>query len=264
MGANFFVPLPPIPAGASGPQVPVDLAAAVPPTGLDDHLTFVCVGDIVNGYIGIEGSPDGVNYDVLTQFSAGNDADGLPGPALEFSPVTVDATVRFIRANVQCTVRDLTEVTVGGQQNCLCILGQGPGTNCPDITLDEDGERSSNGGQEELIAEWFVDFGPIIVVGATMGVFFSGIMKTLLGDEGSIARLYIGASAPGTIDGLLVSSFTTDSLTDDPVAAVPNNAPNPGGPVLVQVTLQTPGESQDVVFLRGFVAQFTCPVIFIE
>jgi hypothetical protein len=262
MGNNFFLPLPPILAGASGAQAPIDLNALVPTTGLNEHLTFICKGDVTDGYIAIEGSPNGITYDGLGQFTFGSDADGMPGPALEPKLLVVDATVRFIRTFVQANVRATTAVTVAGEQNCDCISGGGaPSQSCPDITLDEDGERSSTGGAEDIVAEWYVDMSTIAQIGLTMGAFFSGIMRTAGGQPGNLARLRVGSSAPGVADGLIVGTLTTANVVDTPLATQ-STPPNPGGPVLVQVTLQAAGPNGggDTVFLRGFVAQFSCPI----
>lgn len=264
MGANFFLPLPAIPAGASGPQAAIDLNALVPPTGLDEHLTFICKGDVTDGVIGIEGSPDGVTYDVLGQFQFGQDADGQVGPSLEASPLTVDTTVRFIRANVKANIRDVTNISVAGQQNCDCLSGGTPTASCPIISLDEDGERSSTGGAEEIVAEWYVDMSDLASIGLTIGARFTGIMHMGLGEIGT-ARLYVGASAPGVIDGTLAGVLSTNAIVDTPLASQ-QNIPNPAGPVLVQVTLQAPGPNGlgDTSFLRGFVAEFSCPSLQID
>lgn len=128
MGLNIFGSLPPIPPGASGPQAPVDLFGVSPPTGLDEHLTFIAKGDFTDGNIAVEGSPDGVIYDVLGQFTAGQDADQQSGPRVEFSPVVEDVVVRFVRANVKAKVNAPapTTITYGAEQNCQCAVTPPP------------------------------------------------------------------------------------------------------------------------------------------
>ncbi len=113
MGLNVFGSLPPIPPGTSGVQASVDLFATSPPTGLDEHLTFLASGDFTEGEIAVEGSPDGTVWDVLGQFTAGRDADGAGGPRVEFSPLALDLIVRFIRANVRAKVNGATTISFG-------------------------------------------------------------------------------------------------------------------------------------------------------
>jgi hypothetical protein len=122
MGLNVFGALPPIPPGAAGPQAAVDLFGVAPPTGLDQHLTFIAKGDFTEGAIAVEISPDGTIWDVLGQFTAGNDADNTTGPRVEFSPLVEDAVIRFVRANVRAKVNgpNNTLVSFGAEQNCEC------------------------------------------------------------------------------------------------------------------------------------------------
>jgi hypothetical protein len=165
MGANFFLPLPPIPAGASGAQVPIDLNALVPFTGLNEHLTFICKGDVVDGYIAIEGSPDGITYDGLCQFTFGSDADGNPGPALEPKMDVIDATVRFLRTFVFANVRGTTSVSVAGEQNCDCSEGQigPPGPQGPAGPPGPPGPPGSNLGFAFFFANPVGPFAPIAI-----------------------------------------------------------------------------------------------------
>jgi hypothetical protein len=122
---NFFFSFPVVPASAGGPQAAIDLFAVAPPTGLDPEITFICTGEF-EGALAIEGSADGVDWDVLTQFTVGKDADLLAGPRLELSPIVASATVRFLRVNSKATVRTATTITAGASQNCACETGEEP------------------------------------------------------------------------------------------------------------------------------------------
>ncbi len=122
LGLNVFsIVSPVLIPGSTGPQAPIDLFTAVPPSGLDEKITFVCKGEF-DGAIALEGSADGVTWDVLGQFTVGRDADAMSGPALELSPLVLRAVVRFLRLNVTpgSTIKSATVITVGAEQNCAC------------------------------------------------------------------------------------------------------------------------------------------------
>lgn len=128
--SNVFLPFAIIPTGASGPGPTLDLFALSPPTGLDRELTFICTGEF-KGALAIEGSTDGINWDVVTQFDAGSDADGLPGPRLEFSPKLANVVVRFLRTNARgAVILAPSQVSVGAADNCVCLVCGIP--NSPD------------------------------------------------------------------------------------------------------------------------------------
>jgi hypothetical protein len=119
LGLNFFLFGPPHLPGEFGPTGVGDLFAIIPPSGVDRHLTFICRGAF-DGVISIEGSGDGVNFDILTQFEATSGSGGqLPVP-LEFSPKVVDADVRFVRANIRAKILLPTQLSLGAEQNCAC------------------------------------------------------------------------------------------------------------------------------------------------
>lgn len=121
-GSNIFLFGPPLPIGFFGPGPMADLTFLFPPSGVCDRLTFICVGEF-EGVIAVEASADGVNFDVLTQFEAGADVNGSAGPALEFSPVVIHATARFLRANVRAVLKTPVAISLGAQQACDCNLG---------------------------------------------------------------------------------------------------------------------------------------------
>lgn len=136
MGANNFIAFSPIPVGAAvGPQGPVDLWTLVPSTGLSPGFTVICVGDF-SGAIAIEGSLDGVNYSPVGVDASGKSAGGFTVGAraseatadaqYDLSPLNVLDVIRYLRPRVGLgtTVRGPVQITVGGQQNCVC--GTGP------------------------------------------------------------------------------------------------------------------------------------------
>lgn len=142
MGQNGFISFPVIPPGTPrGPLPALDLLTAFPPSGLDGHITVACKGDFVEGLIAIEGSPDGVVWDVLGQFSAGNDADSVSGPPVEFSPITLDDVVRFVRQNVQTNkIRGPVVMTLGAEVECDCATGPVALTCCSNCAPPAGGE----------------------------------------------------------------------------------------------------------------------------
>lgn len=131
MGANQFLTLDTIPAGAEGARPSIDTWTLVPNTGLDPDLTFIAQGNFI-GTIAIEGSPDDQQWSVLTQLDAGLDADANPGPRLNFAIQYVErANVRYLRATIRGRVIDSVIITVAGEQNCTCSSGGGTGVTGP-------------------------------------------------------------------------------------------------------------------------------------
>jgi hypothetical protein len=256
MGANNFITVGLIPAGASGLQAATDIWAAVPPTGLDPHLTFICVGEF-EGIIAVEGSPDGVNFDVLCQFDAGVDADRQSGPALEFSPKIANAVVRFIRCNVKGSVKATTIVTAGGEQNCDCAGSGADGS--PIITLDDNVMHDSAGGTEDIVFEEVLDSS--LILQGNLAFKFAGIVHSLFNTPANHVRLRVGSVTPGsTVGSTVIANLTGAGAT--PIAETIfalSGGPlvKPGGAVLVQVTLQTspPNGENDTLFVRGVVIQ---------
>jgi hypothetical protein len=253
MGANNFITVGLIPAGASGLQAATDIWAAVPPTGLDPHLTFICVGEF-EGIIAVEGSPDGVNFDVLCQFDAGVDADRQSGPALEFSPKIANAVVRFIRCNVKGSVKATTIVTAGGEQNCDCAGSGADGS--PIITLDDNVMHDSTGGTEDIVFEEVLD--PSLILQGNLAFKFAGIVRSQDGSGGNRVRLRVGSVTPGSTAGSTIIATQAVTPVGEIIFALSGGPlAKPGGAVLVQVTLQAtpPNGLTDVVFVRGVVIQ---------
>lgn len=127
MGANQFLTVATVNVGSEGSQPAIDLVTLVPPSGLEKELTFACVGNFI-GEVIIEGSPSAVgeDFDVVTQFNAGLNANGNPFQDVFAQMQTVEnVVVRRLRVNVRGRILATTTITVGGQQNCDCSSGGG-------------------------------------------------------------------------------------------------------------------------------------------
>jgi hypothetical protein len=115
MGTNNFVAMPAISPGAAGGQPAVDLLVAVPTSGLDDDLTFLCSGQF-SGSISVQGSTDGSDWSTLCQFDSTNLVGGL------MSPVLVPSTaVRYLRAFINGAVITTVSLSVGAEINCYSV-----------------------------------------------------------------------------------------------------------------------------------------------
>lgn len=129
MGANQFLTVANLSVGSEGPQAAIDLVTLVPSSGLEKELTFSCFGNFI-GEVIIEGSPSAVgeDFDVVTQFNAGLNANGNPiQDVFAQMQIIENVVVRRLRTSVHGRILATTTITVGGQQNCDCSAG-GSGT----------------------------------------------------------------------------------------------------------------------------------------
>jgi hypothetical protein len=112
--------------------------------------------------------------------------------------------------------------------------------------------EEGNDGAEAIIFEWRANFAGLDT--ATMRATWSAIARRIAGGTDPVARLYIGATAPGSIVGgtLIVGPTAITSLAAagaffDPAAAV---VAKPAGRALVQITM-TGGDGPTFGFMRG-------------
>lgn len=116
-GENLFATLATFLAGVSGTTSPVfDLATLFPPTGLEEGINIICEGGLVGALL-VEGSQDGVAFNVVGTFQGGQSPRplvGLPAP-LEFTPLSTGDQVRYLRFGLQGRTTSDVSLTVGGR-----------------------------------------------------------------------------------------------------------------------------------------------------
>lgn len=118
MGANSFLSLPTIAAGASGAQASINLVTLVPPSGIGQDITFAVAGDFI-GDIEIQGSVDGTSWSALGVFTVAPPPEGLIATTPSLEPLVVTSvTVQFLRAFVSAAVRSAVTIGVAAEQNC--------------------------------------------------------------------------------------------------------------------------------------------------
>lgn len=191
-GANFFLALATIPAGAQvGPQAAIDLWALVASTGFDPDISVICGGGSFEGLIGIEGSLDGVHFvplgeDVSSEGArksrgvgvqqAARETSGfniaikqrVPGTLFalpELSPLVIPDVVRYLRASLRlgAVSRDVT-LTLGGKQNCDCLPPPFPPVGEDVFTIAEYGDYyapqtfDGSAATTFILGQWGYDF----------------------------------------------------------------------------------------------------------
>ena len=166
MGANNFVSFPVVAPGASGPQSSIDLFSAVPSSGLDSSLTFLCTG-VFADVISVQGSTDGSDWSALCQFDGGDMGihTGLQSPQ-----TVVGSVVRYLRIFVSGVITSDVQISVAGEQNCAA--GAGGQTQ---FTLNQFGVTpvvNSDGFSLQMDNEQYVDFSQF---GATLNTYLSAV-----------------------------------------------------------------------------------------
>lgn len=129
--------------------------------------------------------------------------------------------------------------------------GGTPQTSSVGRTIIGDNRTSGSSG-ETIIFEELVDFDRITGVGTTIDVTLSGIGWLMAAPGTGIVTVYVGATAPGDTTGstmrcgMLVTLPTEEKLTATGIAFA-----NPGGQLLVQVTLQN-ANPPEFTYFRGY------------
>jgi len=115
VGSNKFATVASVAPGSSGTQPVVDLFAAFPPTGIEQDIGFLCGGAFKGGVL-VEGSLDNIEFNAIGEFTADSQSPSLLGtsPSLEFSPLTTQNLVRYVRITVNGVVTETVTVTLGG------------------------------------------------------------------------------------------------------------------------------------------------------
>jgi hypothetical protein len=167
LGVNNFVSFPVVASGASGPQASIDLFSAVPSSGLDSSLTFLCTG-VFADVISVQGSTDGSDWSALCQFDGGDMGihTGLQSPQ-----AVVGSVVRYLRIFVSGVITSDVQISVAAEQNCAA----GAGGQTQLTIIDQFGTTpviNSDGFSLQVDEEKYIDFSKF---GATLTTYLSAI-----------------------------------------------------------------------------------------
>lgn len=113
---NRFAVVANIPAGSTGQQPIVDLNVAMPPSGIERNIAFLCNGSF-EGLLVVEGSLDGSEFSPIGDGFRGSEQPVPllgPAPALEFTPLTTKELVRYVRIALTGIAKSDVVVTLGG------------------------------------------------------------------------------------------------------------------------------------------------------
>ena len=244
-GENLFRTLATFPPGAGGTSAVFDTAGLFPPTGLESGINFICAGGLA-GTVLVEGSNDGIQFNVIGTFQAGERQRPLLGlqQALEFSPLSTGDNSRYLRFTVDGQVDTILVLTIGGRIPSVSTFAAGS------LVIDEDEGRAVIGiggyNGEAIIYEWVESFASLP---ATLTAQLDGIAK-IVGFPPALFKVYVGAAAPGDTTGgtLVLTSPPIATVVDTPFSVVGLPFANPGGNVLVQITgeVPAPGEGSPI------------------
>lgn len=243
-GENAFATLVTFLAGAGGGSSPVvDTATLFPPTGLEEGINFACEGGLVGSLL-VEGSNDGVNFNVVGLFQGGSQARplvGLPSP-LEFTPLSTPDQTRYVRLTLQGQVVGTPlVVTMGGN---IPASGSSPGSTSVDLSGEQGKSAVSPAlsSDEQILYEWETN---LVALAANLTLVLNTIAAAAPFQDpmpsGTI-RVYVGATNPGDTAGatLVLTVAGIVSPNDAGLTAASAAFANPGGMALVQLTGQIP------------------------
>ena len=235
---NLFGTLTTFTPNSSSTSSIIDTAALFPPSGLEKDINIICEGGF-RGDLVVEGSNDGLLFNPIGQFSAGQQQRPLLGiPAdLEFSPLSIEANTRYLRFTLTGQVYSPVVVTIGGTIPISEASGAG-------ISIDEDrgGQAINydgpNPGIEVILYEWEKTFTGLA---GTITAILTGIARVLpVGMQANgVFNVYIGATTPGdTTGGTICITFNTGANVETGFTVSGAPFANPGGTQLIQITGQ--------------------------
>lgn len=112
VGENSFGTVASVAAGFSGNTPIIDTAILFPPTGLEVEINVICRGAF-RGQLIVMGSINGINFSPLATFTIGAlPTDSAP---IEFAPIPIDQTTRYLRVFMDGSTTLPTVVTIGGR-----------------------------------------------------------------------------------------------------------------------------------------------------
>lgn len=230
-GDNRFSAVATLPAGFTGTTPVIDLFALFPPTGLEQDINVICRGNF-SGIIEVEGSNDGIGFNAMGSFRGGQQGTPLLGAqTLEFSPLSIDDQVRYIRLRVNAVLTTPVLLTGGGMTP---FAGPGPGGETM-LELSDDEGKVALDDTEVILYEWAINLSDL-TVGANVTVQLNAILQAIGGGTANF-RVYVGSTTPGnTTGGTLRASTSTASATEVVDSVTGAAFANPGGTCLVQVT----------------------------
>ena len=235
LGLNRFLTVGNLPAGFQGLSPVVDTAVALPPTGAEADICFICVGSFV-GSVLLMGSIDGVDFNPIGSFRADDVPEGSPTSVLEFSVLATEDKTRYLRLSVGAldAVAGVL-VTMGGSLLPSGGGGGGASDNISPIASTTGRATTLNAAGEELLYEVPVDLDAVLP-----GVPITPLLLAVVGlsaPSTGTFRLYVGSTTPGdTTGGTLLATLSTSTPADTEVFAPGAPFLNPGGKVLVQIT----------------------------
>lgn len=248
-GENKFTTLATIAPGASGPQGIIDTHTLFPPSGVEQEIAILCKGSFV-GNVVVFGSDDSVEWNPIGEFQADAQPRSLLGgsSSLEFGPLSTKDLTRYLRVDVKAQVTAQTVVTIGGR---IPATGGGGGGSS---SLSEGTDRLSSADDTEVIIfEEMVNLNNVGTVGNPITPSIQGIGYVSAPGVTGTVRAYLGATNPGDTTGgtVRVTGTFNNEAPEAKWSASGVAFVNPGGRVLLQITLQSDTPST-TVYARGY------------
>ena len=123
-GTNLFSNLWTFGVGVAGLSPVFRLSNLFPSAEIEKDINIICEGGLIGSLI-VEGSNDGVEFNPLGQFNAGQSSGA--SSLLEFTPLVVGENVKFFRFNLVGQAYSAITLTMGGSLN----VGSGTGIPGP-------------------------------------------------------------------------------------------------------------------------------------
>jgi len=234
---NLFATLATFTPNSNNTSAIIDTSVLFPPSGLEKDINIICEGGF-RGDLVVEGSNDGVLFNPIGQFSAGQQQRPLLGvPAdLEFAPLSITVNTKYLRFTLTGQVYSTVVVTIGGTIPISEASGAG-------ISIDEDGGAQALNfgpapGTEVILYEWEKTFTGLAGV---ITPILTGIARVLPANvlANGVFNVYIGATNPGdTTGGTIRLTFNTSANVETGFTVSGAPFANPGGSQLIQITGQ--------------------------
>ena len=243
-GENQFATLATFPPGSGGTGPVIDTTLLFAPTGLESGINFICAGGLT-GTVSVEGSNDGVGFNGIGTFQAGERQRPLLGlaQALEFSPLSTGDNTRYLRFTVDGRLDTPLVLTIGGRIPATLFAAGA-------LVLDEEEGRAvkevagnpsfgPNLGTEVILYEWEA---PTASLPGAITAELDAIVQVLPDTNfpTAVFRVYVGATNPGDTAGSTLVLTTPNITSNVEIGITVSGLPfaNPGLRALVQITGQ--------------------------